>query len=108
MKITLFALLLLAVVGLFSESQAQTQITVTAVNRLNMARESETIELNAQALASRGEKDLMMKPGINTPVTYWAGFAWDRAGHIPSGPAWKRYLDDFRERLGSPIAVTVK
>jgi hypothetical protein len=51
---------------------------------------------------------LVLKRGINTPVTYWAGFAWDRAGRITSAGAWSKYVDQFRERLKSPIAVTVK
>src|SRR5215211_6867920 len=38
---------------------AQTQLTVTAVNKLKLARQSETIELTAEALAPLGEKDLM-------------------------------------------------
>jgi len=62
-----YPLLLVAVVSLFtplglsmrSARPVQTQITVTATNRLKIARESETIELNAQALATLAEKDLM-------------------------------------------------
>jgi hypothetical protein len=38
---------------------AQTQLTVTAVNKLKTVRQSETIELTADALAALGEKDLM-------------------------------------------------
>ena len=42
------------------------------------------------------------------PVSYWAGFAWDRAGKITSAEGWSRYVDQFAERLRSPIEVTVK
>src|SRR6201988_1356068 len=67
MKVTSLALLILAVIGVFSRSNSlvtastsqQTQLTVTAVNKLNIVRQSETIELTAQALAPLGEKDLM-------------------------------------------------
>ena len=61
-----YLLLFSAVLGLFtfgstvsSASAQQTQITVTATNRLKVAREHETIEINAQALALLAEKDLM-------------------------------------------------
>src|SRR6201988_4080866 len=67
MKVTSLALLILAVIGVFSRSNSlvtastsqQTQLTVTAVNKLNIVRQSETIELTTQALAPLGEKDLM-------------------------------------------------
>src|SRR6185503_14037700 len=61
-------LLLVAVMNLFAFSgsglsvqnpPSQTQLTVTTVNKLKIARENETIELTAQALATLGEKDLM-------------------------------------------------
>jgi hypothetical protein len=51
---------------------------------------------------------LVMKPKSAFPVSYWAGFAWDRAGRITSADAWKKYVDEFSERLRSPIGVTVK
>src|SRR5690349_17702070 len=59
MKVTLLALLILAFAGITASTTQQTQLTVTAVNKLNITRQSETIELNAQALGSLGEKDLM-------------------------------------------------
>jgi len=51
---------------------------------------------------------VVLKPGVATPITYWAGFAWDRGGQITSAVSWKTYVDQFAERLRSPIAVTVK
>jgi len=51
---------------------------------------------------------LMLKPGIAAPVSYWAGFAWDRAGKITSSESWNAYVDKFGERLRSPINLTVK
>ena len=60
MKVTSLALLIFAIAGWFTASTSQqTQLTVTAVNKLNIARQSETIELTAQALAPLAEKDLM-------------------------------------------------
>lgn len=51
---------------------------------------------------------LLLKPRTAFPVSYWAGFAWDRAGKISSAEKWKQYVDQFAERLRSPIEVTVK
>jgi hypothetical protein len=51
---------------------------------------------------------VILKPGIATPITYWAGFAWDRAGQITSGESWNAYVDQFVERLRSPIDISIK
>ncbi len=51
---------------------------------------------------------VVLKPRNAFPVSYWAGFAWDRAGKINSADGWNRYVDQFAERLRSPIEVTVK
>jgi Domain of unknown function (DUF4861) len=40
-------------------------------------------------------------------VSYWAGFAWDRAGRITSAEAWKKYVDEFSQGILSPIEVSV-
>jgi hypothetical protein len=52
---------------------------------------------------------LVLNPTMNTmPISYWAGFAWDRAGKITSAQAWNKYVDEFAEARRSPIAITVK
>jgi hypothetical protein len=51
---------------------------------------------------------LLLKATNPAPVSYWAGFAWDRAGQIDSAKAWTRYVDEFAKALRSPIAVTVR
>lgn len=51
---------------------------------------------------------LILKPGTAFPVSYWAGFAWDRAGKITSAESWNNYVDQFAERLRSPIEVTLR
>src|SRR5690348_3975442 len=47
-----------AVVGSLITFNSQSQLTVTAVNKLKIARQSETIEVRVADLASLGEKDL--------------------------------------------------
>jgi len=52
---------------------------------------------------------LVLKPTMNTmPISYWAGFAWDRAGIIKSKHQWDKYVDDFSQMRLSPIEVKVK
>src|SRR6185436_9757652 len=59
MKVTLVVLVLsLAGFSVKANTTPQVQLTITAVNKLKLARPSETIELTAQALAPLGEKDL--------------------------------------------------
>src|SRR3989442_14760622 len=50
---------------------------------------------------------IVLKAGTAKPVSYWAGFAWDRAGKITSADAWKKYVDEFANGLRSPIEVSV-
>lgn len=50
---------------------------------------------------------LIVKPQDNRVVSYWAGFAWDRAGKITSQDAWKKYVSDFAQGVSSPIEVSV-
>jgi hypothetical protein len=51
---------------------------------------------------------IVLKPRTAPSVSYWTGFAWDRAGHITTARAWDQYVDAFSDRLRSPIEVTVK
>jgi len=40
-------------------------------------------------------------------AAYWAGFCWDKAGHITDAAAWKKYVDEFAQGLASPIEVSI-
>lgn len=50
---------------------------------------------------------LLVNAGPDNSVSYWAGFAWNRAGHCPDAQAWHKYVDEFAQGLQSPIQVTV-
>jgi hypothetical protein len=50
---------------------------------------------------------LVLKPGSEKSLSYWAGFAWDRAGKIASAETWKKYIAAFAKGLRSPIEVSV-
>ena len=62
--------------------------------------------LQAQAEDNRNNL-LVLKAGTEKKVSYWAGFAWDRAGSITSAAAWKKYIDEFAQGLLSPIEVSI-
>src|SRR6476469_997391 len=59
MKGVVLSVLLLVLVSFFPAFGQTAQLTLTAVNRLKIARQSETIEVSAEKLAPLGEKDLM-------------------------------------------------
>jgi hypothetical protein len=50
---------------------------------------------------------VIAKTDANGSISYWTGFAWDRAGKIASRDAWKKYMSDFAQCVSSPIEVTV-
>jgi hypothetical protein len=50
---------------------------------------------------------VLIKTGPDLSVSYWAGFAWDRAGRITTQTAWTDYVNQFAQGLASPIEVTV-
>ncbi|HKP81970.1 MAG TPA: DUF4861 family protein [Pyrinomonadaceae bacterium] len=78
----------------------------------NLGMQGLAIVVDPRAVDKLAEDKLnhlvVLKPGITTPVSYWAGFAWDRAGKIPSAESWNAYVDQFAERLRSPIEVSNK
>ena len=78
----------------------------------NLGMQGLAIVVDPRAVDKLAEDKLnhlvVLKPGITTPVSYWAGFAWDRAGKILSAESWNGYVDQFAERLRSPIEVSNK
>ena len=50
---------------------------------------------------------VVLKPNAGNSVSYWAGFAWDRAGKITTAENWKKYVDQFAQGIASPVEVTV-
>src|ERR1041385_9050260 len=78
----------------------------------NLGMQGLAIVVDPRALDKAAEDKLnnlvVLKPGIAAPVSYWSGFAWDRAGKITSAESWNTYVDQFAERLRTPIDVSVK
>jgi hypothetical protein len=87
-------------------------VTIWQTVDKNLGMQGLAVVLNAadvDKLAEDARNNLIvLKPRTSFPMSYWAGFAWDRAGHITSADAWKKYVDEFAERLRSPVQVTVK
>lgn len=50
---------------------------------------------------------LLVKVSEKDVASYWAGFAWDKAGQITTAEAWKKYVDEFALGLATPIEVSV-
>ena len=93
-------------------NQARGWLTKWEPVEKNQGMQGLAVVVDPGALDKAGEDKLnhliILKPGIATPITYWAGFAWDRAGQITSAESWKLYVDQFAERLRSPIDVTTR
>jgi hypothetical protein len=51
---------------------------------------------------------VLAKVESGKPLRYYAGGAWDRAGHIVSQEAWTAYVAQAAARAKSPIRVTLK
>jgi hypothetical protein len=50
---------------------------------------------------------LLVKAEPDNSIDYWAGFAWDKAGKITTADDWKKYADEFSQKIRSPVEVTV-
>lgn len=77
----------------------------------NLGKQGVAVIVNPKDFDTQSEDKLnnlvVLKAGTVTPVSYWAGFAWDRAGKITSAEAWKKYIDDFARGVLSPIEASV-
>lgn len=54
-----------------------------------------------------GEGQLLAKIVLNSnqPQTYYNGGAWDKQGEITNETEWLEYLQDFKQKLQSPLVV---
>lgn len=45
---------------------------------------------------------------LNTsgPISYYAGFGWEKAGELTSQDIWNEYLNAYSQRLASPLLLT--
>jgi hypothetical protein len=87
-------------------------LTIWEPMEKNLGMQGLAVVVNATEVDKLAEDKLnhlvLLKPRTAFPVSYWAGFAWDRAGKITSAKNWDDYVDQFSERLRSPIELTFK
>ena len=77
----------------------------------NLGMQGVAVIVNPMEFEKQAEDKLnnliVLKAGSGTAVSYWAGFAWDRAGKITTADAWKKYVDEFSKGVLSPIEVSI-
>jgi hypothetical protein len=63
------------------------------------------------AIVESTEDDLnqlvVIRAASGTPVSYHAGFGWDKSGDFSGVEAWEAYLTRFAARLKSPLKVVI-
>ncbi len=79
------------------EKNSGMQGVAAIVNPLEFDKQAENEQNNLVVLKSRA----------GNSVSYWAGFAWDRAARITSAAAWQKYVEEFAVGLLTPIEVSV-
>ena len=88
------------------------RLTIWEPMEKNLGMQGLAVVVNPKELDQLAEDKLnnllVLKPSNTTPVSYWTGFAWDRAGQITTAKAWDSYVEQFAEARRSPIAITVK
>lgn len=57
-----------------------------------------------------GESDhlLVARAPDGAPAVYYAGFGWDKSGDFASVADWDRYLEEWAQRLRSPLRVEAR
>jgi len=86
-------------------------LTIWEPMEKNLGMQGLAVIVNPKSLVQQAEDKsnnlLVVKPGADNSISYWAGFAWDRAGHITTAEAWKKYVAEFAQGVQSPVAVSV-
>jgi len=73
----------------------------TGVGALLTTPVSNMMVTNKQILAKTEVKN-------NTPIVYYTGAAWDKAGKITNAEQWFHYLDTFNQQIKEPLIITIK
>ncbi|SHG14264.1 protein of unknown function [Flavobacterium fluvii] len=55
-------------------------------------------------------KQILAKTEVknNTPIVYYTGAAWDKAGKITDAKQWQNYLNNFYQQINEPLIINVK
>src|SRR5262249_19012418 len=77
----------------------------------NLGMQGVAMAVDPKALVKQTEEAknnlLIVKTDGDGTLSYWAGFAWDRAGKSTSQDEWKKYVSEFAQGVASPIEVSV-
>jgi hypothetical protein len=50
---------------------------------------------------------IVAKGTASAPVSYYAGFGWDRSGDFAGLPEWEAYVRQFARRIASPLKINL-
>jgi hypothetical protein len=76
----------------------------------NAGQQGLAVIVDPKQLVGRGEDQrnlLLLAQAPGNVASYWAGFAWDKAGRYTTFAAWKAHVDEFSQRVRSPIEISV-
>ena len=76
----------------------------------NAGNQGLAIIVDPQLLEKQAEDQrnlLLLAKAPGNAASYWAGFAWDKAGRFTTFAAWKTHVDEFSQRVRSPIQISV-
>ncbi len=54
-----------------------------------------------------GDNLVIAKVPAGGPAVYYAGFGWDRSGDFTDAAAWDAYVQQFAQRVRSPLKITI-
>ncbi|HXT11550.1 MAG TPA: DUF4861 family protein [Candidatus Angelobacter sp.] len=93
------------------DAKAGTLTSWESMETKKLGMEGVAAVVNPKELQGQAEDEknnlLVVKTEPDETISWWAGFAWDRAGKITSKDAWQKYVSDFAQGVSSPIEVTV-
>ncbi|MNF73886.1 hypothetical protein D3C84_559020 [compost metagenome] len=57
-----------------------------------------------------GNTQILAKTTVqnNTPIVYYTGAAWDKAGKITDAKQWQNYLNNFYQQIKEPLVIHMK
>lgn len=86
-------------------------LTVWQKMEKNAGMQGVAVVVNPASLDKAADDKLnnlvLAKCSAENSISYWAGFAWDKAGHLTTYEAWKKYVDEFAQGVASPVEVKV-
>src|SRR5215469_7080479 len=93
----------------FSASQGALNIWEPMEKKMGMMGVAAIVDPKSfqKQTADKDNNLLLVKTDANGTISYWAGFAWDRAGKIADQAAWKKCVSEFAKGMASPIEVSV-